>query len=66
MKNARMPRDPEAADAGGEYVGQTDADDLLLQPGDFYMEGPYVVFTAPYHLRRGFCCNSECRHCPYK
>lgn len=37
-----------------------------LRPEDFYMEGPYLVFTAAYHLRRGYCCNSECRHCPYK
>jgi hypothetical protein len=37
-----------------------------LQPGDFYMEGPNLVFTAAYHLRRGYCCNSDCRHCPYK
>ena len=37
-----------------------------LRPEDFYMEGPYVVFTAAYHLRRGYCCNSDCRHCPYK
>jgi len=37
-----------------------------LQPEDFYMEGPYMVFTAAYHLRRGYCCNSDCRHCPYK
>jgi hypothetical protein len=37
-----------------------------LRPEDFYMEGPYMVFTEAYHLRRGFCCNSDCRHCPYK
>jgi Family of unknown function (DUF5522) len=37
-----------------------------LRTEDFYMEGPYLVFTAAYHLRRGFCCNSDCRHCPYK
>jgi hypothetical protein len=37
-----------------------------LRPEDFYMEGPYLVFTAAYHLRRGSCCNSDCRHCPYK
>ena len=36
-----------------------------LEPGDAYQEGPYVVFTAQYHLRRGYCCNSACRHCPY-
>ncbi len=37
-----------------------------LAPGDAYMEGPYVVFTAQYHRRRGYCCNSACRHCPYR
>lgn len=25
----------------------------------------YVVFTKVYHLARGFCCGSGCRHCPY-
>jgi len=34
-------------------------------PGDFYYDGPYVVFTEKYHLRRGWCCQSGCRHCPY-
>lgn len=33
---------------------------------DFYREGAYVVFTARYHLRRGYCCESGCRHCPYR
>jgi len=33
---------------------------------DFYREGAYVVFTARYHLRRGYCCESRCRHCPYR
>jgi hypothetical protein len=37
-----------------------------LPPEDFYYEGPYLVFTAAYHLKRGFCCNSNCRHCPYR
>jgi hypothetical protein len=37
-----------------------------LSPEDFYYEGPYMVFTAAYHLKRGYCCNSDCRHCPYK
>ena len=29
------------------------------------MEGPNLVFTAQYHLKRGSCCGSGCRHCPY-
>lgn len=32
---------------------------------DFYREGAFLVFTARYHLRRGYCCGSGCRHCPY-
>lgn len=37
-----------------------------LEPEDYYMEGPYMVFTAAYHLKRGYCCGSGCRHCPYR
>jgi len=39
---------------------------LPLEEGDFYLspEG-YKVFTEQYHLRRGYCCESGCRHCPY-
>ncbi len=33
---------------------------------DFYMDGPFCVFTEAFHLKRGFCCGSGCRHCPYK
>ena len=36
-----------------------------LRPGDFYEEAGRVVFTAQYLLRRGTCCESGCRHCPY-
>jgi hypothetical protein len=39
---------------------------LGLDPEDYYFEGPYLVFTAAYHLKRGACCGSGCRHCPYK
>ncbi len=33
--------------------------------GDYYLENGNVVFTAAYHLKRGACCGSGCRHCPY-
>jgi hypothetical protein len=36
-----------------------------LEAEDYYFEGPKLVFTAAYHLKRGSCCNSGCRHCPY-
>lgn len=32
---------------------------------DFYWEGHYMVFTEVWHLKRGYCCGSACRHCPY-
>ncbi len=38
----------------------------LIEGEDFYWEGPYMVFTAQYHLRKGQCCGSGCRHCPYE
>jgi len=37
----------------------------LVEGEDFYREGPYVVFTEAYHRRRGYCCGSGCRHCPW-
>jgi iron complex transport system substrate-binding protein len=32
---------------------------------DYYREGDAIVFTASYLQRRGYCCDSGCRHCPY-
>lgn len=37
-----------------------------LDPEDYYFEGPLMVFTAAHHLKRGSCCGSGCRHCPYE
>ena len=36
-----------------------------LSPEDYYFEGSLMVFTAAYHRKRGYCCHSGCRHCPY-
>jgi hypothetical protein len=37
-----------------------------LQKGlDFYIENGLYVFTEHYLRRRGYCCESGCRHCPY-
>ena len=39
---------------------------IPLKEGDFYEnEQGYRVFTAQFHLRRGSCCRSGCKHCPY-
>lgn len=38
----------------------------LVEGVDYYMDGTRFVFTEAYHLKRGHCCNSKCRHCPYR
>ena len=57
-------REDEAESAQAEP--QREPAETALQPGDFYMENGLMVFTEAYHLRRGYCCNSGCRHCPYR
>lgn len=32
---------------------------------DYYFENGLMVLTAHFLLKRGYCCNSGCRHCPY-
>jgi hypothetical protein len=43
----------------------TDPAPTLVEGEDFYFEDGLMVFTAAYLLRRGYCCGSGCRHCPY-
>ena len=40
--------------------------DTELKEGiDYYLEDGLFVFTSVYLLKRGYCCESGCRHCPY-
>ena len=38
----------------------------LVEGVDYYInkEGMFV-FTEAYHIKRGYCCESGCLHCPY-
>jgi len=37
-----------------------------LTSEDYYLsEEGFIVFTEIYLLKRGYCCKSGCRHCPY-
>jgi len=38
----------------------------LIEGIVYYWENGLMVFTSLYHLKRGYCCDSGCRHCPYK
>ncbi|MCA1817856.1 MAG: DUF5522 domain-containing protein [Acidobacteria bacterium] len=49
----------------GAEDSETAPDFVLVEGVDFYREGAAMVFTASYLLRRGYCCESGCRHCPY-
>lgn len=33
---------------------------------EYYIENGLIVYTEVSHLRRGYCCKNNCRHCPYK
>ena len=41
-------------------------ENILIEGEDYYLtpEG-YKVFTEKFLLKRGYCCKSGCRHCPY-
>ncbi|MDG1429160.1 MAG: DUF5522 domain-containing protein [Crocinitomicaceae bacterium] len=45
--------------SGFSNLPKLDKDDFYLSP-----EG-YIVFTEKHHLKRGYCCKSGCKHCPY-
>jgi hypothetical protein len=42
-----------------------DEREVLTEGEDYYFEDGLMVLTARYHLRRGYCCEQGCRHCPY-
>lgn len=37
-----------------------DKNDIYIDP-----ETGFAVLTAEFLLKRGYCCGSSCRHCPY-
>ncbi|MCC7244154.1 MAG: hypothetical protein IT269_00625 [Saprospiraceae bacterium] len=39
---------------------------VLREGEDYYLENGRWVFTSAYHLKRGYCCGSGCRHCPWR
>ena len=40
--------------------------DILKKGEDYYIEEGKTVFTAMFLKKRGKCCKSGCRHCPYQ
>jgi hypothetical protein len=54
------------ADADQDDVSSSREDAELLEGLDYYLEDGLFVFTAAFLRKRGYCCESGCRHCPYK
>jgi 23S rRNA (cytidine1920-2'-O)/16S rRNA (cytidine1409-2'-O)-methyltransferase len=48
---------PSAARQGGK--------DELVEGKDYSIENGLMVLSSAYLLRRGYCCGSGCRNCPY-
>ncbi|MGE3262405.1 MAG: DUF5522 domain-containing protein [Bacteriovoracia bacterium] len=40
----------------------------LVEGEDYYLDPDtgLLTFTADYLRKRGYCCDSGCRHCPYE
>ena len=64
-----IPKLECASSAEGVFPAAIESDlassNSLVEGEDYYLEGEALVFTALYHLRRGYCCENNCRHCPY-
>ncbi len=38
----------------------------LMELIDYTLEEGNYVFSKWYHLKRGSCCNNDCRNCPFR
>ena len=60
IKNTNLA-EPESKQKSKAWPIQT-----LKENIHYYMESGNLVFTEAYHLARGTCCGSACRHCPFE
>lgn len=44
-------------------------DETIKSPLDeehfYYSKDGLIIFTEKFHEKRGYCCQSKCKHCPY-
>jgi len=40
-------------------------EEKFVEGRDYYFENGLFVLTEYFLLRRGYCCENGCRHCPY-
>ncbi len=37
----------------------------FVEGEDFYFENDLMILTGSFLLKRGYCCDNGCRHCPF-
>lgn len=60
---------PLTGDVTGEDEMKTETIPSLkarLQQEHYQTREGFLVFTEAFHLKRGQCCGSGCRHCPFE
>ena len=45
--------------------GDKSKSQTFVEGTDFYFENGLMVLTGQFLKKRGYCCGSGCRHCPY-
>ena len=46
-------------------IADSVSNDEFVEFVDYRIENGNYVFSSWYHLKRGFCCGSGCRNCPF-
>ena len=49
-----------------DEMGSTEEAKTFVEGLDFYFEDGLMVLTRRFLLDRGYCCESDCRHCPFE
>jgi hypothetical protein len=65
MNNARLFNNDLSKNLRANDSPENNSELRLVEGEDFYIENGLYVFTAEFLRRRGYCCDSGCRHCPY-
>ncbi len=46
-------------------LADTKKQEKFVEGIDYYFENGLMVLTDTFLRKRGYCCNNDCRHCPY-
>jgi len=66
LKDRMALPDKQAIDTDEDAVPSSEGEKEMQEGIDYYLEDGLFVFTAAFLRKRGYCCESGCRHCPYQ